>query len=931
MEASAPRTSGRRQRRDPSVADGRPLPFADQQAPIDPLMLDRVAKLSQEPRGVDVVSARRSQARPTLLPEPIAVAQEPIPCEVLQDLLGYTPHKLNGLLERSKLLLNSSSSGRETSSAANNKMTYESVYLVHKMMYEWLIGECGEYINRDLTVDEDEGHTMLASWCMENREHQFSVRYGVYHLCKAGKTRIAKEWVCSLGWLLGRVSCESSGGSIAAAKDAELAGEQLIASVLRLQANAAGNDPRQLVGQIIGRMSLSEDPVALALLREAEDWRLANWWKPVTHSLLQAGGSLRRVLQAGAKVHSVAWSLDASSRLATGLDDHTIGIWTQSGDFLQVLEGHTAKVKSVAFSTDGNVLASGANDSTVVLWQTHSGDCIQTLNESQEYHSGPIKSVAFSPNGELLASGSEDKTVRLWTSHLGWMTGNCECIQVLEGHTNWVYSVAFSQDSKLLASGSLDTTARVWDVQNGECTQTLEGHSKEVWAVAFSPVDRQMLATCSKDCTARVWRANNQEWSCVSVLEGHSHPVNSIAFSPDGQQLATGASDQTARTWVAESGKCVQVLEGHSGWVLSVAFSPDGHTLATASWDSTARLWEPKSNVHKKVVPTGHTYRILTVAWSPDKSTLATGSWDKTARLWLVETGQCVQVLKGHLGAVRVLAWSPDGHTLATGSDLGTTRIWTVETGVCIHVLNSHTGEAEQKAAVASLAKTARQAAIEAKAPHSTAAAAEAAAEAKAVHTAAAEASKVVLVEWSPDGIALVTGTGDGTAQLWATGTGELSQRLQEHQLPEWATGSTKDSNGISSKPDENPTLKPKELCSAAWTINDDVGFTSDSLIHCVDVIGDRAFVTEGNKLHILHRQHPDRQRCTGTAGNAAPYQLTDSPSDYTNHGTKPRILLSYRSEVETFKVESGTSLANFCSIPLMVMVMVSRESCRLS
>ena len=77
----------------------------------------------------------------TLLPEPIAVAQEPIPCEVLQDLLGYTPHKLNGLLERSKLLLNSSSSGRETSSAANNKMIYESVYLVHKMMYEWLIGE----------------------------------------------------------------------------------------------------------------------------------------------------------------------------------------------------------------------------------------------------------------------------------------------------------------------------------------------------------------------------------------------------------------------------------------------------------------------------------------------------------------------------------------------------------------------------------------------------------------------------------------------------------------------------------------------------------------------------------------------------------------------------------------------------------------------
>ncbi len=161
---------------------------------------------------------------------------------------------------------------------------------------------------------------------------------------------------------------------------------------------------------------------------------------------------------------------------------------------------------------------------------------------------------------------------------------------------------------------------------------------------------------------------------------GHTENVRSVALSADGKYLVTGADDQTAILWEAETGKQLQTFRGHTGLVVCVALSADGKSVVTGSLDKTAILWEAATGKNLRTF-TGHTDGIHSVALSADGKHLVTGSNDETAILWEVANGKKLQTFRGHTSWVSAAALSPDGKHVWTTSADGTTRLWDAATG----------------------------------------------------------------------------------------------------------------------------------------------------------------------------------------------------------------------------------------------------------
>ncbi|MGL4621854.1 NB-ARC domain-containing protein [Chroococcidiopsis sp.] len=516
--------------------------------------------------------------------------------------------------------------------------------------------------------------------------------------------------------------------------------------------DAGGKCDRVLSGHTGGVWSVTfaPSPDACILASGSHDTSVRLW-------NIRTGRCLKVLSGHTGGVRSVAWSPD-SQIVASGSEDSSVRLWdVRRGRCLKTLHGHTSGVWSVAFapsqeSSDllgDRILASSSADSLVRLWDVNSGQCLKALSG----HANWVWAVAFSPNGSILASGSHDASVRLWDVKRG------RCLKALCGSTNGIRSVSFSPDGSTLASGSEDAIVRLWDVKSGECLQVLHGHAKEVRSVTYAPANSSntqqdsILASSSADLSVRLWDV--QRGQCFQILHGHTNWVFSAIFSPDGETLATGSFDRSVRLWDVQRGECLQILQGHTDWVWSVSFSPIppspltkgdlGKILASGSADASIRLWDVNSGECLQILR-GHAGWVWSVNFSPILSSpldkrglggiLASGGADASIRLWDVNSGECWKILHGHTSGVRSIAFSPDGRMLASGSDDCSVRLWDATSGKCLQVLPGHT-------------------------------------------------SWVYSVTFSPDGLLLASGSQDETIALWDIGSGQCLQTLRADRLYE--------------------------------------------------------------------------------------------------------------------------------------------------
>lgn len=401
------------------------------------------------------------------------------------------------------------------------------------------------------------------------------------------------------------------------------------------------------------------------------------------------------------KMVNCAAILASRSQVVTGSWDPELKLWSEKGELLKTLSGHTAGVLDIAVSPDEQYIASAGSDNKVILWDIQ-GNLLYTL----EGHVGDVTSVRFAQDGQSIVTGSWDKTVKTWSL-------NGQALNSFQAHDHYINSVDVSPDGQYLASASWDGTGKIWTI-DGTLVATLSGHNGVVTSIRFSP-DGTKILTGSWDSSLRLW---DLEGKPVQSFIGHEESVEAVEFMVDGNLILSCSEDRTIRLWNT-NGNELQVFKYHQSIVKDIFVAPSVPYFVSASFDKQAVLWYYKGvdlteyagtedgnqindiayssqgdyllvghsggllnwfspNLELIREDTTHDADILSVAISPDGQWAASGDRNERIYLWNAE-GELVDTLEGHEGDVYSMKFTPDGTKLVSGDLFGKLLLWNLQ------------------------------------------------------------------------------------------------------------------------------------------------------------------------------------------------------------------------------------------------------------
>jgi WD40 repeat protein len=375
-------------------------------------------------------------------------------------------------------------------------------------------------------------------------------------------------------------------------------------------------------------------------------------------------GALLFKLSGFGSLQKILYTPDGS-KIVGSLLDKTIGIWSNKGDLLFQLKGHTEYIKNITMSPDGKrLISTGMGSDNVMLWDVDNGQLVTQLKGSSGW---TVSDISFSPdlkdviitdyNGARqfdLATGTPANNGVSFSSYAAFVPGQPYLVRNKKARDESIVEIIETSSGKVIANLQKATSIEM---------------------SAFSPTEPK-VASKTEANSITVW--DTRTGTILTNLKGPTARLTSGFIDPSNNHLITNSygSKTSYRTqiWTVNNALLRPSSPFESTQVLGSYFHPGGKTMVTMEQVGDRKVYKLRNVIDGSVIkenlsPRCGDYDTKALAFTPDGSYIHIKGETCPDRIFDALTGQELKTISHEHawataindGATRLAIYSPRG------------------------------------------------------------------------------------------------------------------------------------------------------------------------------------------------------------------------------------------------------------------------------